>query len=159
MAWTRMKQAFSLTLCLALMAVTALFVTGCDSNPDTGETGTTTSVSDTASPSTTAPSAQATAVGEGNTAFFFTVTDKDGTETRFEVHTDKTIVGEALQDLGLIAGDEGEFGLYVKTVNGITVDYEKDGVYWAFYVDGQYATSGVDSTSITEGATYSFKVE
>lgn len=154
-----MKQAFSLTLCLALMAVTALFVTGCDSNLDTGETGTTTSVSDTASPSTTAPSAQAPAVGEGNTAFFFTVTDKDGTETRFEVHTDKTIVGEALQDLGLIAGDEGEFGLYVKTVNGITVDYEKDGVYWAFYVDGQYATSGVDSTSITEGATYSFKVE
>lgn len=76
MAWTRMKQAFSLTLCLALMAVTALFVTGCDSNPDTGGTGTTTSVSDTASPSTTAPSAQATAVGEGNTAFFFTVTTR-----------------------------------------------------------------------------------
>ena len=59
----------------------------------------------------------------------------------------------------MIAGDESEYGLYVKTVNGITADYDKDGVYWAFYVNGEYAQTGVDSTSITEGDSYSFKVE
>ena len=48
---------------------------------------------------------------------------------------------------------------YVKKVNGITADYDADQTYWAFYVNGEYATAGVDSTTIEEGATYSFKVE
>ena len=47
----------------------------------------------------------------------------------------------------------------MKTVNGITLDYDKDGKYWAFYVDGEYATSGVDSTPITDGASYALKAE
>ena len=68
-------------------------------------------------------------------------------------------MGEALLELKLIAGDESTYGLYVKTVDGETLDYEKDGKYWAFYIDGAYAASGVDSTKITSGATYSFKAE
>ena len=85
--------------------------------------------------------------------------DKDGNETQFEIHTDKETVGEALAELGLIAGEESEYGLFVKSVNGITADYDKDGVYWAFYVNGEYASSGVDTTPIAEGESYSFKVE
>ena len=85
--------------------------------------------------------------------------DKEGNETPFEIHTDKETVGDALAELGLIDGEEGDYGLYVKTVNGITADYDKDGVYWAFYVNDEYAPSGVDSTVITEGNHYSFKVE
>ena len=77
----------------------------------------------------------------------------------FEIHTDKKTVGEALLDVGLIAGEEGEYGLFVKTVNGITVDYEEDGAYWAFYIGDEYATTGVDATDIEEGASYSFKIE
>ena len=61
--------------------------------------------------------------------------------------------------INLIAGEQGDYGLYVKTVNGITVDFDKDGKYWAFYVGGEYAMSGVDSTEITAGSTYAFKVE
>ena len=68
-------------------------------------------------------------------------------------------VGAALLSLGLIAGEDSEYGLYVKTVNGVTVDYDTDGKYWAFYVDGEYAATGVDSTDITAGATYTFKAE
>ena len=55
---------------------------------------------------------------------------------------------------GLIAGEEGDYGLYVKVVNGITADYDVDQSYWAFYIDGDYAMSGVDTTAITEGVTY-----
>ena len=73
--------------------------------------------------------------------------------------TDEKTVGAALQKLGLIAGDDSEYGLYVKTVNGVTVDYDKDGKYWAFYIDGEYAQTGVDSTDVTAGSTYTFKVE
>ena len=100
-----------------------------------------------------------TVLGEGQTKFLFTVTNKDGTETNFEIHTDKELVGEALLELQLIDGEDGAYGLYVKTVNEITLDYDTDKMYWAFYVDGEYASSGVDTTKIEEGKTYAFKVE
>ena len=98
-------------------------------------------------------------VGEGQKAFQFTVVDKEGKETAFTVRTDKDTVGDALLETGLIAGEAGQYGLYVKTVNGVTADYDVDKTYWAFYVNGQYASSGVDTTAIEEGATYMFKVE
>ena len=98
-------------------------------------------------------------LGEGQTKFNFTVVDKDGKETPFEIYTDKATVGEALLELGLISGEEGAYGLYVKMVNGITADYDVDQTYWAFYVNGEYAMSGVDATKIEADASYSFKVE
>ena len=73
--------------------------------------------------------------------------------------TDKTIVGDALVENGLIEGDEGDFGLYVKKVNGITADYDVDGTYWAFYENGAYAATGVDKTTVVSGTTYEFRVE
>ena len=98
-------------------------------------------------------------LGEGQTQFMFTVVDKDGNATNFEIHTDKEIVGDALLEVELIAGEESEYGLFVKTVNGITADYDVDQTYWAFYVNDEYASSGVDTTAIEDGKTYSFKVE
>ena len=61
--------------------------------------------------------------------------------------------------LGIIAGDDSQYGLYVKTVNGITADYDKDQTWWGFYIDGVSASAGVDSTDIVNGSTYGFKVE
>ena len=57
--------------------------------------------------------------------------DVDGNETNFVVNTDKETVGDALLEQNLIEGDDSEYGLYVKTVNGITVDYDTDHTYWA----------------------------
>ena len=72
----------------------------------------------------------------------------------FTVHTDKDTVGAALLEHQLISGDEGAYGLYVKVVNGITADYDIDQSYWSFYVNGEYAMSGVDMTEIDESAVY-----
>ena len=69
------------------------------------------------------------------------------------------IVGEALQELGVLKGEEGPYGLYIKAVNGKTLDYEKDGAYWAFYVDGAYAVTGVDETDIVETSVYQLRAE
>lgn len=91
--------------------------------------------------------------------FVFTVVDAEGKETIHEIVTTKDTVGEALLEEGLIEGDEGPYGIYVKTVDGKTLDYDKDGKYWAFYVNDEYAVSGVDKTEIIEGATYAFKAE
>ena len=97
-------------------------------------------------------------IGEGDNEFFFTVVTSEG-KTAFNVSTNKTTVGEALKELNLIDGDEGEFGLYVKTVNSVTLDYDKDGKYWAFYINGEYAPSGVDKTEIKKGDSYMFREE
>lgn len=97
-------------------------------------------------------------LGEGSLSFPFTVTDGEGKESQFRIHTDETTVGAALSALNLIDGEKGEYGLYVKTVTGITADYDQDGTYWAFYVNGEYAMTGVDSTAITPDTTYAFKI-
>lgn len=55
--------------------------------------------------------------------------------------------------------DGAEIGEGSKNVNGMTADYDKDGVYWAFYIDGEYAMTGVDATNITDGAQYAFRME
>ena len=98
-------------------------------------------------------------IGEGDTVFELTVVNGEGKEVTLEVHTDKKIVGEALTDTGILAGEEGPYGLYVKTVNGDTYDYEKDGKYWAFYINGEYGMTGVDVTEIVENDTYALKAE
>lgn len=146
---TTARKWLSFILCLALIAAIALTAMGCD-QAKTPETPETTEAGD--------ETAALTVKGEGATLFYFDVVDKDGNETKFEIHTDKTIVGDALLELGLIAGEDGPYGLYVKTVNGITADYDTDGTYWAFYEGDSYGMTGVDLTEIKAGATYAFKV-
>lgn len=152
MKLTSNKKITSLLLCMMLIVAMAFTTVGCGTK-DNGVNN---------QPSTEAQGStenENTVLGEGQTKFAFVVVDKDGNETSFEIHTDKTTVGDALLEVDLIARETSEYGLYVKTVNGITADYDVDQTYWAFYVNGEYATAGVDSTTIEEGATYSFKVE
>ena len=142
------KRLLSLILSTMLIVAMAFSMTACGDNKENQE-------------GVTGNNAQGdvTIVGEGTTVFPFVVVDADGNEKHFEVHTEKTMVGDALIELDLIAGDTAEYGLYVKNVDGITVDYDTDGKYWAFYINGEYAMTGVDATPITEGEEYSFKVE
>lgn len=146
------KGIYLRTICMMLIVVMALTIVACGANNQ----------KDSVQPSTNVQNTEenkGNILGEGQTKFTFTVVDKDGNETAFEIHTDKENVGDALLEHNLIAGDESEYGLYVKTVNGITADYDVDQTYWAFYINGEYASTGVDSTKIEEGAAYSFKVE
>ena len=94
-----------------------------------------------------------TELGTGAAWFTAEVTAGE-TSVLFTVHTDADTVGAALLENELIAGEEGEFGLYVKVVNGITADYDIDQSYWAFYINGEYAMTGVDGTAIENGAAY-----
>ena len=150
MKMKRFRKTLSLMVCIVLIAAMALITTGCNGNKDTAGSST---------PDTTIFQTENNVLGTGATKFTFTVTDAEGKETSYQINTDKKIVGDALLELNLIAGEDSEYGLFVKTVNGITVDYDKDGKYWAFYANGKYTTKGVDSTDIEAGATYSFKVK
>ena len=143
------KHSLSVAVLSVLIAVIVLFGCGCSDNKND------TATNDTAV-STVENAVQE--IGEGETSFTFEVENGDEKST-FDVKTDKTTVGDALLELNLIAGDKSDYGLYVKTVNGVTADYDKDGTYWAFYINGEYALTGVDSTEITDGAVYKFRVE
>ena len=90
-------------------------------------------------------------VGEKTLTLELRVEDRTLT---FTVHTDQETVGQALVEQGLIAGEMGTYGLYIKTVNGMLADYDVDGSYWAFYINGEYAMTGVDSTHISEQDIY-----
>ena len=98
---------------------------------------------------------QDTELGEGSKTFLFNV-DAEGYAITLTIHTNETTVGAALLALNIISGDVGQYGLYVKKVNGILADYDVDQTYWAFYENGEYAMSGVDTTDITDGQNYSF---
>ena len=131
-------KILSLVICIMLIAAMAFTVTSCNKS-------------------------QGDKVGtEFSFTFEFTEGKGEYTETKdntFLVKTNEKTVGDALYALGLIDGDEGDYGLYIKSVNGITADYDIDATYWAFYVDNAYAMTGASDTPIEEGKYYTFKIE
>ncbi len=146
---TQFKKSLRHIVCIVLIAAMALLATGCANSKAP------------AAPSSGAYTAQpdGSVLGQGSTQFTFSIVDGEGKETTYTIKTDKQIVGDALIELGLIDGESSDYGLYVKTVNGLTFDYDTHKKYWAFYVNDDYALSGVDSTEIAEGSKYTFKVE
>lgn len=96
-----------------------------------------------------------TQIGKGDKTLTIDVSAEEKTVT-ITVSTDKDTLGEALIDCGLIAGDEGPYGLYVKFVNGIEADYDKTQTYWGVTKNGESVMTGVDLEKITDGAKYEF---
>ena len=154
---TNMKKMLSLFLCVVLIAAMALFTTACDGNYILNLLG---YAQETTAETTTVGNVEGgTETPVAKKAFTFIVVDKNGNETTFNISTNKATVGDALLAESLIEGEPGAYGLYVKKVNGIVADYDIDQTYWAFYINGEYAFTGVDATPVEDGATYSFKVE
>ena len=86
--------------------------------------------------------------------FTVIVTDLEGGETTFQYTSSAASVGEALVAEGLVVGHEASYGLYIDAVNGIAADWDNDQTYWAFYINGEYATTGIGDTPITADTTY-----
>ncbi|MDR2532323.1 MAG: DUF4430 domain-containing protein [Oscillospiraceae bacterium] len=124
-------------LLVALIAVSVL--TGCNENtpPDASEI-------------------EARDIGQGSVEFRFEVTDNEEETTVWNVRTDEVTIGAALVEVGLIGGEEASFGLMVIYVNGLRADFNQDGAYWAFYIDGEFASTGVDSTETEPDKVYAF---
>ena len=93
-------------------------------------------------------------IGEGETTFYLIVEAGDNSVT-FTVKTEKTVLGEALRDMDIVKGEEGAYGLYIKSVNGILADYNVDQSWWGVKVEGVTSDYGVDSIEIEDGKTYS----
>ena len=92
-------------------------------------------------------------LGKGDKTITVKVEAEDQSVT-FTIKSNAATVGAALQENDLIAGEETQYGLYVKTVNGMLADYNVDQTYWAFYKDGVYMMTGVDATPLVDGDAY-----
>ena len=132
-----MKQ--TIRIFLILLCVAVLF-TGCNKGPVYVDG--------------TAKYTEDTVLGEGSKTITVTVKDHEEKAVVFTIKTDAETVGDALMEHDLIAGDQGAYGLYVKVVNGLRADYDKDKAYWGFNINGEMAMTGVDQTELTDGGVY-----
>lgn len=94
-----------------------------------------------------------TELGEGDKTVYVAVVTGDKTVT-FTVHTSEQFLGKALLDLRLIDGDQGDYGLYVKKVNGVVADYDVDQSYWSLSVAGEISMTGIDAVEVVDGTHY-----
>ena len=74
----------------------------------------------------------------------------EGEPSDFTIQTDEEYLRGALESIDLIEGSESEYGLFVTTVNGVTVDDSKQ-QWWCFTQDGEMLMTGVDTTPIADG--------
>ena len=97
---------------------------------------------------------KATAPNPGEKTFTVIVVHADGSSKDFTYTTEEEMVGTVLMAEGLIEGEMGQYGLYIKVVDGEQAVYEEDNAYWSFYIGEEYASTGVDMTPVTDGAAY-----
>lgn len=110
--------------------------------------------------------ASAKNVKKGSKECSLTVTDDSGTSKTYECSTDAEYLRELMDELSAdqtqefsYEGSEGQYGLFINTVNGLTADYDKDHAYWAIYVDGEYAQNGADTQPVNDGDKFELKYE
>lgn len=97
---------------------------------------------------TFAPAAQ---VGEKHIEI--EVVHADGVSRDFSLDTDAETLRAALDELGIIEGDEGEYGLYVTAVDGESAD-DSAQEWWCFTKGGEMLMTSVDNTMIQDGEHY-----
>lgn len=86
----------------------------------------------------------------GDKEIAVTVIHKDASQKEFVIETEAACLGEALLDEGIIAGEEGQYGLYVTEADGETAD-EANQEWWCITKGGESVMTGVDLTPIEDG--------
>lgn len=96
---------------------------------------------------------------KGAKEYTLEVVDDAGKVTKYEARTDAEYLRQALEELEEVKdfsleGEDGEYGLYIQTVNDLSADFMTDGAYWAVYVNGEYGMYSVDEQPVTDGDAY-----
>lgn len=92
-------------------------------------------------------------IGAGAHTALITVTIEDKSVV-ITVKSDKVNLAEMLVESGLVEGDEGEYGLFIKRVNGVLADYDADGSYWSLMQSGVPTAAGASSITVKDGDAY-----
>lgn len=92
---------------------------------------------------------------EGSKTITVNIDHLEGEDKTYTICTDEEYLRGALEQENLIEGTEGEYGLYVLTVDGETADETKM-QWWGYDVNGTLAEYGVDGQVVTDGDVYDF---
>ncbi len=90
----------------------------------------------------------------GEKSITVVVVHGDESEKSFAYTTTEEFLGPVLLAEGLVEGEEGPYGLTIYTVDGETASWEENQSYWALFIGAEYATTGADTTPLTDGETY-----
>lgn len=85
------------------------------------------------------------------------VTHLDGSFNSFTVETDEEFLGPALEQAELISGSQGDYGLFIDTVDGERADSGRK-QWWTFTVNGEHGNYGADLQPISDGDIYAFSI-
>lgn len=94
----------------------------------------------------------------GSKNIVFQVTHTDGSVKEFDISTDSENLRGALEQEGLISGEEGPYGLYVTSIDGEAAD-DSLNQWWCFTQDGVMLNTGVDDTMISDGDHYEAAID
>lgn len=142
---------------LILIFILTLILASCQNSSEAPEVPETPDITETAEDGIwkNALYTENTEIGEGDTKIEFEV-EAEGKKVTFTIKTNAKTLAEALLENSLIEGEDGQYGIYIKVVNGIRADYDKDKRYWAMYKNGEYLMTGADTTPIADGEHYEF---
>jgi hypothetical protein len=95
----------------------------------------------------------------GAKTYTLEVVNDQGETKSYEGRTDAEFLSGIMDELQAegnfsYEGTDGDYGLYINTVNGLTADYDKDGAYWSIMVNGDYGQYGADSQPVADGDDY-----
>lgn len=136
-----MKRTLNTVLCMGIAVIICLCAVSCVKTPSTEDLW------------LEAVYTADTAFGDGDKTVYVEVKAGEKAVT-FTINTDESILGDALLEYGIVDGEQGPYGLYIKKVNGITADYDVDQSYWSFTKGGEYMMTGVDGTEFADGEHY-----
>ncbi|SDB40282.1 protein of unknown function [Pseudobutyrivibrio sp. YE44] len=101
----------------------------------------------------------------GDKAIVIEVVDSNGDSKEYDVNTDAEYLKDAMDELAesdssfSFSGEDGDYGLMVQVINDEQAIFEKDGAYWALYVNGEYGQYGVTEQPVVDGDTYTWTYE
>lgn len=90
---------------------------------------------------------------QGAKALTVTVVHGDSSQKEFQIHTDAEYLEGALTENNIVSGEDSEYGLFITTADGETVDESKQ-QWWCITKSGEMLTTGAGETVIADGESY-----
>ena len=90
---------------------------------------------------------------EGQKTITVEIIHGEGEDKVVEIETTREYLGEALVDEALIEGEDGPYGIYIKTVDGETVD-DANQEWWCLTKNEGTLETSADQTPIEDGDKY-----
>lgn len=89
----------------------------------------------------------------GSKTITIDVIHKDESVKTFTAKTEREFLGEVLADEKIVEGEDGPYGLFIKTADGETVD-DQNQEWWCLTKDGGQVNTSADQTPIADGEKY-----